>query len=262
VKNIFNKIKNLFASHPATDPVMATNDQFFSSQKLNFNIQSQWIKLFQEGNPEEISQFFSKVLSLRLSALEGGQKKRFQFVSHIFKEILSSPLTELKETALHIAVQNNPKIIPTLLEYGANPNIQDAQGRNALRCLMDSGNIAAQHSHMTVLIQYGADPNTKKENGQTTLNMLECFRHKSELEDKYLRRLQKWDPNASLSVFFTKRYTKILLRLLQSPDCVDINTVDYLALLAHGADPTMKDEQGRTALRCLMDSGNINVIDS
>jgi ankyrin repeat protein len=262
VKNIFNKIKSLFASHPTIDPAMATNDQFFSAQKLNFNIQSQWIKLFQEGNPEEISQFFSKVLSLPLSPLEGDQKTRFQFVSRIFKEILSLPLTELKETALHIAVQNNPKIIPTLLEYGANPNIQDAQGRNALRRLMDSGSIAAQHSHMTVLIQYGADRNTKKENGQTALNMLECFRHKSELEDKYLSRLRKWllkDPKYNGP---NVANTKKLLRLLQSPDCVN-NTRGYLVmLLAFGADPTIKDEQGRTALRSLMDSRNITAINS
>lgn len=66
---------------------------------------------------------------------------------------------EYKATSLHYAtIYENIELIKLLLEYGANPNAQDAQGKRTplhMAIMCDNKDIAR------LLVEYGADPSLK-----------------------------------------------------------------------------------------------------
>lgn len=71
------------------------------------------------------------------------------------------------DSILQVAIQNKPnsEIITKLLKHGANPNLQNHQGRNSLITAIEH----YQFNVIPILLQYNADPNLQDNQGQNSL---------------------------------------------------------------------------------------------
>jgi ankyrin repeat protein len=68
---------------------------------------------------------------------------------------------------LHIAARNGYlEIVELLLEHGANPNVQDNDGRTPLHYAVENCHVGVAR----VLLDHGADPTIRDNNGMTPLD--------------------------------------------------------------------------------------------
>ena len=68
---------------------------------------------------------------------------------------------------LHIAAQNGYlEIVELLLEHGANPNVQDNDGRTPLHYAVENCHVDVAR----VLLDHGADPTIRDNEGMTPLD--------------------------------------------------------------------------------------------
>ena len=132
---------------------------------------------------------------------------------------------------LNEAVQfGNEDIVKLLLQYGADPNSRDSDGRNSLFLAEGLFKRKEHRNIVNLLLEHGADPNCLDKNRNTPLmnNLFSISITESLLEHGA-------DPNIRN---FMDDTALLIAR--------DYYTV--LALLEHGADPNVKNEDGVTPL--------------
>ncbi|XP_023224302.1 nuclear factor NF-kappa-B p105 subunit-like [Centruroides sculpturatus] len=80
-------------------------------------------------------------------------------IIQIFLDIMSdmcnpiNHLNNLHQTCLHLAVRLCPKIIPSLLKHGADPNIQDRYGNTSVQLAIETNNVESL-SHLLCFNNY------------------------------------------------------------------------------------------------------------
>jgi|GEM_PF-3498955 len=125
-------------------------------------------------------------------------------------------------TALHLAVRRpaNEQAIGHLLQKGADVNITDSTGRNALLISVDSH----QKGYINLLVTKGNDINSQDNNGNTALHYL---------------------------------FNKVLDNKMYIPYCKDISE----PLLKEGADPHIRNNEGKSPMDLAVESGENELID-
>lgn len=83
--------------------------------------------------------------------------------------LLTLPLSEINETALHLAARYNPSAIPILLKFGANPLIVTIDGNSALDYMFMRDPIDFHLCSM--MIQHGANIFTKNNDGENIFDL-------------------------------------------------------------------------------------------
>lgn len=98
-------------------------------------------------------------------AARSGEVERVQNLLAVAEDIDLNATNASGRTALMLAaLQKNEAMLTTLLEAGANPNLQDTRGSTALLMTADSG-----EQVVGLLIQAGADVNIQDKEGRTPL---------------------------------------------------------------------------------------------
>ncbi len=125
-------------------------------------------------------------------------------------------------TPLHLAVRrpDNERTIDHLLQSGADLNIADHTGKNALLVSVDS----PQKGYIKRLVSKGVDINSQDNDGNTSLHYL---------------------------------FIKILGNKMYIPYCKEIAAV----LLEEGADPNIKNNEGKSPMDFAVESGEKELID-
>ena len=94
-------------------------------------------------------------------------------------------------TPIYKSIMANDKPgLQSLLELGANPNIQNNLGETPLYLCVESENFEL----FKILIEYGADTNIQKRNGDTPLHLI----IKKKLENKYINEIFKGNANPNI----------------------------------------------------------------
>jgi cytohesin len=134
-------------------------------------------------------------------------------------------------TLLHYAAMDGRhEIAKLLLEHGADPNIQDNNGRTPLHWAAWKGHLEV----VELLLEHGADPNVQDYGGMTPLH----YAATGHLEVVELLLEHGADPNIKNNNGWTPLH-------YAAKNCrVGVVRV----LLDHGADPTIRDNEGRTPL--------------
>ena len=148
----------------------------------------------------------------------------------------------------------NSEMVKLLLTYNPNINYQDQYGNNALNIAID--NMGYYKEMIPLLLEAGADPNTKAGAGRTAQKnstvvskMISLtLNNKSEEEYQIIEMFlsRGADPN-------------ITLPLMAAAYKGDVQLVKLL--LEYGANPNLKDNQGRTALDMAIKKQQQEVID-
>lgn len=88
------------------------------------------------------------------------------------------------------------KTIDLLLKHGANPSMQDREGKSSLHCVINNSDGVFCHKVTESLLNKGADPNAKDSQGKTLLHYLleDSIHDRVEIAKLLLRRGA--DPNA------------------------------------------------------------------
>ena len=136
------------------------------------------------------------------------------------------------------------EVVRLLLEYGANPNIQNEY---QLTPLID----ASEKGHLEIvrlLLENGADPNRRLHNEDTPLIIASRIGH---LE--IVRLLLEYGANPNLK----NKYGNTPLMLASQKGLLEMVRL----LLEHGADPTIKDKYGFFALMYALKQGNNDIVD-
>lgn len=194
---------------------------------------------------------------------------------------------------LHLAAARSARMVRALLEAGANPLICNSRGESALhyaaransaesaRILLQAGcppdarknegptplHYAVFHHNLPVaalLLQAGADPNLRDRCSRPQY-LAYCRAHRS--RTAHLLELAGFSPLDLACLQRFARMGRMLLWAGASPDplfegasgplhlAARMGSIPLIwALLQAGADPTLKDELGRTALECARDS--------
>lgn len=144
------------------------------------------------------------------------------------------------ETLLHAAARgNSPETTTLLLAAGLDPNARDKAGDTPLVCYYPNSAIVSQ------LIAAGADVTASNEYGNTVLHAMSEFYQHGDSELIELILIKGANPNAANAKGWTPLH---LLCNLAGRD--QDAAVECLALLLkHGADPSLKTKDGRTALK-------------
>lgn len=146
----------------------------------------------------------------------------------------------IKDTEGFTALMNascirNDQIVYYLLKNGANPNIQNEQGLTALMCAIKRADGSWSREYMAIvkdLLDHGADPNIQDMSGRTAL--MHICEHKQK------------NYNESASTYAS----------LKPALCKTI-----ILLLKHGADLTLKNKDGLTALDFAHARGDQEMVD-
>jgi len=154
-------------------------------------------------------------------------------------------------TPLHYAAwKGHLKVVELLLEHGANPNIQDKDGYTPLH-------YAAWKGHLKVvelLLEHGANPNIQKHDGETPLHLAVWEGHLKVVE---LLLEHGANPNIQENKYGYTPLHDAVNRCLKNKfgrtplhfTVSRYHVVDVVrVLLDHGADPTIRDNKGRTPL--------------
>lgn len=178
--------------------------------------------------------------------------------------------------------QGQFRMVDLLLSEGADPNLGDANGVRPLRFAVFEGDVELAKA----LIDQGANPNMPDGSGTPPLQWAVVFRQ-AEMIDLLLREgasLRPWDPGESVTASgmtavhqaVLTRDAEVLDQLLgwvPNPDTLRDrrgNTPLMLAafqghgdavdqLLEAGADPTVTNEQGKTAIDFAIEAGHFVV---
>lgn len=163
---------------------------------------------------------------------------------------------------MEAAEAGHEEVVRRLLEHGAQINAANEYGETALTLAADGGHTAV----VSALLEWGADVNVVDEFGDTPLLNAAWGEH----EDALLLLLRhRADPNVpnrvgqtamTTALAFERRH--ILAILLEGGADPDLRHHDQTPLmmalgdegavrllLAHGADVTLRDKHGKTALR-------------
>mgnify|MGYP002624102179 CR=1 FL=1 len=191
-------------------------------------------------------------------------------------------------TPLMFALQNeNNDLLGFILECGANPNLQNSRGEKALHYAIRTG---CGTDKIELLLLYEADPNIKNSQGKTPLNIIlrnsQWHNFISDRDLQIIRLLVEYGANpnipdengvtflmqcVSLDNYYKYDGNIILAMKLLINHGADVNTRDnngntplmYAAkyhadviknLLASGADPSMKNNDGESVIEILLNT--------
>lgn len=169
-------------------------------------------------------------------------------------------------------VNGHYRTVDTLLQHGADPNMRVHIGLTPLMCEAESG--ADDTNAMAALVSHGADPNARNANGVTALM---GTAQRTNPDSMALLLDHGADPNARdrrgetaltrAAVFGGPKMLRLLLAHGAAPNVAAgdsrtplmraalyvTDTLKVMALLDGGADPTIKDANGKTAAELARD---------
>jgi len=161
------------------------------------------------------------------------------------------------QTALHYicSYDGTSEIVSVLLESGADPNIQDDEGRTALHCAVFGQNI----EEAKLLLKFNANPNIKMNDGRTSLHYAA---HGRQMKlDKIMSLINLSDVQKGLFAFmggkniqevveqFKPSYLESVKILAAQPDTSTNKHLEIIEILLDaGADPNILDDRGQTPL--------------
>ena len=162
-------------------------------------------------------------------------------------------------------VKNDPMLEYLLVTFGTSVNYQDGEGRTALHCLHPN-----QYSEAKMLIDYGSPVTAQDFRGQTPLHRI-CNKFFRNVEpDCVLIRMIRLFVQADRDVInIGDNLERTVLHLFcesqREDEYGDLERVHFLpsiaileCLMESGADPNLKDEEGRTPLSMLNNVSFIN----
>ena len=152
-------------------------------------------------------------------------------------------------TALKVAafLNQNPDAIKALIEAGANVNAKDENGGTALQSAASFNNISV----ISLLLEAGADVNAKYEDGSTALMDAASY-NTAEVVSALIRAGADVNAQVNAEGHWYDGYTA-LIWAAHSND--DPNVISVL--LAAGADASMMDSEGKTALNHLAENDKL-----
>ncbi|XP_058809038.1 putative ankyrin repeat protein RF_0381 [Phymastichus coffea] len=165
-------------------------------------------------------------------------------------KILLNECTDSGETVLHHAVlSNNVKLIKLLLEYGANINAKNRDGKSPLYFAVECSNTKI----LNFLLENGARVNDKMNHGFTALH--EAIIQRSEDNIELLL-------SHGAEVNSKDIYGKTPLHLAARLNYLDEKTMDKIVklLLDKGADVNDHTNSGETAFLCAVINGNERLV--
>lgn len=182
-----------------------------------------------EGQQKCFKNAISNFESNSMACTRGPSAQAFEESSKTHKNPCWSPL--------HRSVNSgNLQTTRYLLSQGTDPDIVNIHGETALHQASDTG----QYDIAELLLTHNADPNLQQKDGETPLHLC-SFKGDSRMVVLLLK--YGSDPNI-------QNFTVISMQNLRTPlhYAVDCNYVDCaIAMMAEGADPSIKDKEGLTA---------------
>ena len=187
-----------------------------------------------------------EIVETLLSARANGSQDGHSRVGQILLKGGADPNIQEKDgrSALMYASQNgHSEVVQILLKGGADPNIQEKDGRSALMYASLNG-----HSEVVqILLKGGADPNIQEKDGRSALVSAYTNGH-SEVVQILLE--GGADPNIRMKTGWT---------VLMSA-CKNGHSEVVQILLNGGADPNILEEDGWTALMYASQNGHFEVV--
>lgn len=151
------------------------------------------------------------------------------------------------ETALFLC--DDKATAQYLLEAGADPNMADTQGRTPVLKILQRCLLEEDMEMLEVLIRHGADVNVPDTQGRTPLMWAAVNYGEAYIFTKLLL-----NAGADVNARDQDALTPLMFAVIQEhDDNVDEGALIEL-LLEHGADPSLRNKKGSTALTLLLES--------
>ena len=196
--SIENRIAVLLIEHGADIRYKNLN----GDTALRFAVNSDWptvLPLLQHGADVNMVQNDPIRRTILIEAAAQGDSAVIRFLCEHHADANArdarSHRTAIMELCHRYMVEEIPKEgLTTLLQYGAQPNLQDDQGNTAL---MEAAGVGRKDNFefgpsldaVNILLQHGADPNIQDQNGQTVLQKLMKPKRDPNNQDPYLNKV-------------------------------------------------------------------------
>ncbi len=179
-------------------------------------------------------------------------RPREPLVIYLLKHSDHRAANRFGQTPLHMAVSRGMvKVVQAMLEAGADPQARDRHGNQPIH-------FATSHPQvLALLLKAGADPNAKPQRGGFPPLFLAC----QNLQAESVKLLLKAGADPNL-LFQRRTPLHLVLQSISSWNPRRLQPEKIVALLLEaGADPRVKDPQGKNALELALQTGNPAVID-